>query len=360
MARDIAVGLLGFGCAGATFHAPLIAATPGLALARVASSRPAAVRAALPDVEVVTDSLAVATDDGIDLVVIATPNATHVPLAAAALRAGKHVVVDKPLSLDLTEARALATLAAEVGRTLCAFQNRRYDSDYLTVLGALEKGTLGSVARFVSRIDRFRPSVRDRWREGDDSGAGLLYDLGPHLVDQAIALFGLPDDVGATLALQRPGARSDDAFELVLRYGARVVALGGSMLAAGGSPRFAVHGQRGSLVKSEPDVQETQLRAGMAPGAPGWGVDPDAAVAFDGATGETRAIAATPGDQRSFYLTMRDAVLGEGDPPISVAQSIGVAGVLDAARRSHAEGRRIVPALDARERDGLTSLARCP
>jgi len=360
MAREIAVGLIGFGYAGATFHAPLLAATPGLAIVRVASSRPEAVRAALPGVAVSADSHAVATDDAVELVVIATPNATHVPLATAALRARKHVVVEKPFTLALTEARDLATLAADVDRTLCVFGNRRYDSDFLTVRAALEAGELGAVARFVSRIDRYRPVVRDRWREGDGPGAGLLYDLAPHLIDQAVALFGAPDDVRATLARQRPGARSDDAFELELRYGSQLVQLGGSMLTAGGSPRFVVHGDRASLIKAEPDTQETQLRAGMAPGTRGWGVDRDDAVLYDGSSGRIRSIAARPGDQRVFYTTLRDALEGRGETPVPLVQTIGTMAILEAAHRSHDGDCRAAPALDASERAALVSLALAP
>lgn len=339
---DIAVGLIGFGFAGATFHAPLIEATPGLRITHVASSRPDAVRERLPSVEV-GDALGVARHPKVDLVVVAAPNVTHAPLAAAALRAGKHVVVDKPFALDAREGRELAALADSRGRTLSVFHNRRYDSDFLTVRAALARGSLGNIARFVSRIDRFRPEPRDRWRERAEPGSGLLYDLGPHLVDQALVLFGQPDDVYATLATQRRNAVADDAFDLTLRYGSRLIVLGASMLVAGGSPRFAVYGDRGSIVKMLADVQETQLRAGTTPGAPGWGVDPDAALFYDGGTVMARAIAATPGDQRRYYVELRDALLGAGPNPVPPEQAIAVLTVLDAARHSHAERRAIVP-----------------
>jgi predicted dehydrogenase len=276
--QAIRVGLIGFGYASKTFHAPLLSATEGFRIEVVASRRPAEVAAAVPGAAVRADPLAVATHTAVDLVVIASPNDTHAPLAEAALRAGKHVVVDKPFTLTLAEARHLAALAAQTGGLFSVFQNRRWDSDFLTVQRAIQGGALGQVALFESRLDRFRPHVRDRWRERAGPGSGLLYDLGPHLIDQALVLFGVPESVQATLAQQRPQAQSVDYAHLVLRYGPRVVALQASMLVSGGTARFLVHGERASLVKQKPDVQEDQLRAGMMPGANGWGVDPDDAI----------------------------------------------------------------------------------
>ena len=191
-APSIHVALIGYGFAGHTFHAPLIAATPGLRLSVVGSRDAGKVQADHPEVAVLADPFAAATDARADLVVIATPNDSHAPLARAALAAGKHVVVDKPFTLDLAQARGLAALAAQHGRLLSVFQNRRWDSDYLGIRQVIDDGLLGEVAHFESHIDRYRPQVRERWREQAGPGSGLWWDLGPHLVDQALHLFGLP------------------------------------------------------------------------------------------------------------------------------------------------------------------------
>ncbi|HYC31432.1 MAG TPA: oxidoreductase [Gemmatimonadales bacterium] len=351
MIGDIGVGIIGFGYATRTFHAPLLRATPGFRLVAVASSRPAAVRAALPDVEVVSGPAELERVAGLDLVVIATPNETHAVLAEAALRAGRRVVVDKPFTITTAEARRLGEVARASERLLAVFQNRRWDSDFLTVREAVRQGLLGRLVAFESRFDRFRPEVRDRWREGSGPGAGLLYDLGPHLLDQALVLFGVPDSVQAAVARQRAGARTDDYFHLVLRYGEwLVVTLQAGSLVSGGSARFTLHGDRASLVKRRSDLQEDQLRNGMVPGTPGWGTDPDDGVLYDGATGETRAFPTLPGDQRGFYTSLRDALLGRAPNPVPPEQGATVIALIEAARRSEAEGRRVVPELRDEER----------
>ena len=354
---DIRVGVVGFGLATRTFHAPLLLATPGFHLTAVASTRAAEVRSALPGVEVAADAAALARHPDVDLIVIATPNDTHAALAEAALRAGRHVVVDKPFTVTAAEARHLAGVARESGRLLSVFHNRRWDSDFLTVRDAVRRGLLGRVVLCESRFDRFRPEVRDRWREGTAPGAGLLYDLGPHLIDQALVLFGIPDSVQATLARQRPGARADDYFHLVLRYGERlVVTLQAGMLVSGGSARFALHGERASLLKHGSDVQEDQLRAGVRPGAPEWGVDPDEAVLWEGATGETRRLDSLPGDQREYYVALREALHGRAPNPVSPAQGATVIALIEAALRSGRERRSVAPDLRHEERAAWTGV----
>ena len=343
------VGLIGYGFAGKTFHAPLIQATPGLALSAVASGDAAKVARDLPQAEVVRDPFQLASHAAVDLVVIASPNATHAPLAAAALRAGKHVVVDKPFTLDLAQARELAALAEHSGRLLSVFQNRRWDSDYLAVKRAIADGMAGTVRHVESHIDRYRPAVRERWREQAVAGAGIWYDLGPHLVDQALQLFGLPGRVSARLAAQRAGAQVDDWAHVRLDYGPLQVLLHASMLVAGGVARFTVHGDRGSLCKPLGDRQEAQLLAGVAPGAAGWGEDPDALVIHHG-DGSSRRIPVPAGDYRRYYAAIRDAIAGTAANPVPPAQAVAVMAVLEAAIASDREGRTTVPALTAEER----------
>jgi predicted dehydrogenase len=331
------VALIGYGFAGKTFHAPLIRSVPGLAVSTVVSRDAAKVRADLPGMHVVANVDAALSDPQTDIIVIASPNDTHAPLARAAMEAGKHVVVDKPFALDLEQARELAGVAREHKRILSVFQNRRWDSDFLGVRQAVAQGTLGEVTHFESHIDRFRPQVRTRWREQAGAGAGLWYDLGPHLVDQALCLFGLPDRVWASLATQREGGVVTDWAHAVLEYGERRVILHAGMLVAGGSARFTVHGTQGSLVKAAIDPQEAQLISGMRPGDEGWGEDPDDLQLYDGQGAVTR-VAPPKGDQSRYYAAFRDAVLGRGANPVTPQQAITVMAVIEAAMASAARG----------------------
>jgi predicted dehydrogenase len=266
------------------------------------------------------------------------------------MRAGRNVVVDKPFTITVEEARHLAAVATEHDVLLSVFQNRRWDSDFLTVQDVISRDLVGKIVLFESRIDRFRPEVRDRWREIPGPGAGLLYDLGPHLIDQTLLLFGIPESVQATLAKQRNGARTDDFFQLVLRYGEMIATLQAGSLVSGGSARFSLHGDRASVVKHHPDAQEDQLRAGVLPGAPDWGLDPDDAVLYDGATGETRALKTARGDQRGYYVALREALLGRAPNPVTPEQGATVMALIEAALRADEEGRRVVPDLTKEER----------
>ena len=203
----IRVALIGYGYAGRTFHAPLIRATPGLELTAISSSRPDRVHADMPGVAVAASAEEICASASIELVVVATPNDTHAPIAAMALRAGKHVVVEKPFAPTLRESRELISLAGRERRMLAVFHNRRWDGDFVAVTNLLASGVLGEITHVESHFDRYRPIVRDRWRERRGVGAGLWYDLGPHLVDQALQLFGVPDRVIGNLAAQRPARR---------------------------------------------------------------------------------------------------------------------------------------------------------
>jgi predicted dehydrogenase len=350
-AAPIRVGLIGFGFVSKTFHVPLLQGTPGYRITAVSSSRAPDVVAMLPGVDVVSDPKALATHPDVDLVVIASPNDTHAPLAEAVMRAGRHVVVDKPFTITVEEARHLASVANESNVLLSVFQNRRWDSDFLTIRDAIRKDLVGRIVLFESRIDRYRPEVRERWREVPGPGAGLLYDLGPHLIDQTLLLFGIPESVQATLAGQRRGARTDDFFQLVMRYGEMVATLQAGSLVSGGSARFSVHGDRASIVKQLPDIEEDQLRAGMMPGAPEWGYDPDDAVLYDGSTGQARTIEAARGDQRGYYIALREA-LNRGAPnPVTPQQGATVMAIIEAALRSDSDGCRVVAELTEDERE---------
>lgn len=343
MADPVRVGLVGYGMAGRVFHAPLIQATPTLQLAAIATSRQAEVAALNPAIACVNVETMLA-DQGIELVVVATPSATHADIAERALRAGKHVVVDKPFALTLTDARRLAALSEEKGRSLTVFHNRRFDSDFLSVAGAIKQGAIGRVTHFESHFDRFRPEVRDRWREDGSEGSGVWFDLGPHLIDQAIVLFGPPLSVSADIAILRDGARADDWAHVILHYERMRAVLHASLLApggnAGGSPRFSVHGTKGTLIKRALDPQEQQLIAGLRPMDVRWGIDPDPLQIVDG-EGRVEERPAVRGRQQDFYRALSNALTRSAPPPVSLAEALMVQAVLEAAFLSAGEGRLV-------------------
>ena len=334
MTARIKVGLIGYGMAGRVFHAPLIRAASSLDLVAIATSRADEVAALDPGIGCVPDAQALLADPAIELVVVATPSATHADLAADALRAGKHVVVDKPFALTLAQARDLAQLAQASGRQLTVFHNRRFDSDFLSIRAAIDDGLVGRVTQFESHFDRFRPQVRDRWREDGSPGSGVWFDLGPHLIDQALALFGRPLAVSADIAALRTGSAADDWAHVLLRYDRMRVVLHASMNApdgdGGGSPRFTVHGSNGSVIKRRLDPQEAQLIAGLRPDDPDWGVDTDPVEIHDGAGGVTRR-PATKGCQHLFYAGLGDALLAGAPLPIPLEEAVAVQEVLEAA-----------------------------
>ena len=333
------VGLIGYGYVGRTFHAPLIRSIPGFALTTVASSRPAAVHADLPGVEVIADPLTVATDPNLDLIVIASPNESHYPLTAAALRAGKHVVCDKPFTLTLTEAESLAAIAEEHGRLLSVFHNRRWDSEVLATRAVIASGILGGISLLEIHMDRFRPTVRQRWRESAGPGAGLWFDLGPHLIDQALHQFGLPDTITAHLATQRAGGETDDWAHVVLTFGTTRVILNATLLAAGGgSPRTVVHGTLGSWSKFGGDLQESRLQAGMRPDAPGFGDDPVPGLLYRSPGTPPEPTSAPGANQRDFYVAIHEALRGRGPNPVTAQQAVAVMAVLEASFESARRG----------------------
>lgn len=346
MRTTVNVGLVGYGFAGKTFHVPLIAATPGLALTAVSSSDAAKVHADLPEVSVEASPQALFARGDIDLVVIPTPNETHFPLAKAALAAGKHVVVDKPFTITHGEGRLLRGHAETAGKLLSVFHNRRWDSDFLTLRELLAAGTLGRLVHFESHFDRFRPEVRDRWREQARPGGGIWYDLGPHLLDQARELFGMPRAILLDLTTRRDGAQVDDDFHALLDYdGLRVVLHAGTLVAAE-SPRFTLHGTRGSYVKFGMDPQEDRLKAGETP-APQWGVDDrHGSLTLREGEGEeaplvTREHDTLPGDYLAYYAGVRDALLGDGENPVSVDEALDVMRLLEAGLDSARQQRWI-------------------
>jgi scyllo-inositol 2-dehydrogenase (NADP+) len=336
----IRVGLAGYGLAGSVFHAPLIRACQRMQLAAVLTSR---------DVPERVGSLDELLDRS-DLVVVATPNTTHFEIAAAALNAGKHVVVDKPLAVTVHEADRLIALAKERQRVLTVFHNRRWDSDFLTVHKMLPQ--LGEVMLFEAHWDRFRPEIKRGWREEPRPGGGVLSDLGPHMIDQALTLFGMPDAISADVLAQRAGAEVDDYFDLTLHYGERRACLRCSTLVAQPRPRFAVYGTSGSFVKYGLDPQEAQLKSGLTPHDDGFGLDEkDGTLTFgDGRSGK---VPSERGNYLALYEAVADAILDGAPIPVAPADALTGLVLIDLARRAAAEGRRLpVPAASSTEATG--------
>lgn len=344
----IRTALVGYGYAGKTIHAPLIRAAEGLELHTVVSSRPVEVHADLPNVRVCDFATALADPD-IDLVVIATPNTEHAPQAIAALKAGKHVVIDKPFALSVSEGKAVIEAAATARRQLSVFHCRRWDSDHLTLKALLKDGALGRVTRYISRYDRFRPVIRDRWRERTGPGAGIWFDLGSHLLDQALDFFGWPEAILADIGVQRNGAPdgmipADDYFNVTLFYsGGFRASLCSSCLSVTPGPRFEVHGLNGAWFKYGMDTQEDSLKAGRTPGDDGWGADRSGVLTpvVDNVPGAPTEWPTMNGNYLRFYEAMARAIT-YGEPlPVTAPEAIRVMRLLEAGVRSATEGRKI-------------------
>ena len=343
MTAPLQVALVGYGFVGKVFHAPLIASVDGLRLHSVVSSNADAVHGDFPDAVVTPDLATVLADPAIDLVVIATPNDLHAPQAHAVLDAGKHVVVDKPFTVTVADAEAVIAHAARADRVLSVFQNRRYDSDFLTLRSLIAVGALGEVTQFESHFDRFRLDVRDRWRERAGPGGGLWYDLGPHLIDQALQLFGAPLCITTDIAVQRDGGMAADYFHCVLRYQRLRVILHASAMMAANDLRFSVHGTRGSFVKQGLDSQEDALKASRTPGDALWGHDtrPGTLTTVDGERTSTRVVHGEPGDYRRYYAAVRDAIRGTGPNPVPAEQALAVMQMIERGLESASAHREI-------------------
>jgi scyllo-inositol 2-dehydrogenase (NADP+) len=348
-ASDIRVALIGYGLAGACLHAPTIAVTPGLTLATIVTSNPARRERAKrehPAAHVLDSAHRVFTrGSGHDLVVIATPNSTHVPLALAALGAGEAVVVDKPFAPTAEEARGVIAEARSRGLFLSVYHQRRWDSDTLTVRRLIAEGVLGDVLRFESRLERWRPVPSPGWRESaarDDAG-GLLYDLGSHLVDQALHLFGPAVQVYAELDRRRPGAAVDDDAFLALTHASGVRShLWASAVAGHLGPRVRVLGTRAAYVKIGADGQEEALLAGARPDRPDWGVETVGSWGRLGAGTEARAVPSEPGAYQRYYTGVVASLRHGAPPPVDPEDAVVGLDVIAAAQRSAAGHHPVV------------------
>jgi len=348
----IRVGLVGFGMAGRVFHAPLLSSVEGLELAAVVERNSDTAAARYPGIQVYRSFEGILADASLGLFVLATPNGTHFPLAKELLKAGKSVVVDKPMTLTSAEAAELVGLAKEHKVLLAPFQSRRWDSDFLTLQKLLHEDSLGRLVAFESRLDRWRPApLTERlWKESAEAGGGKLLDLGPHLVDQALVLFGKPEGVGAEIVREKDGPGVDDAFTIRLRYPGLIVTLGANSLSLPAAPRFHLRGTKGNYWKVGVDPQEAALnkitRIDTRPGDPAWGEEPVANwgalhVGIEGGS-VTRPVPTLTGDYRLYYAGIRDALLGRAPAPVTGNDGWRVARVLELAAESSEKRCEIV------------------
>jgi scyllo-inositol 2-dehydrogenase (NADP+) len=343
--NPINVGLIGFGMAGQVFHAPLIHANPHLRLTHIVQRRGGQSQERYPQAKVVRDVNAVLGDPSISLVVIATPNTTHFELAAQALEAGKHVVVDKPFTITSADADQLIALSRTVNRVLSVFQNRRWDGDFLTVRRILDQKLLGRVTEFESRYDRFRPALKPgAWREQDLPGSGVLFDLGAHLIDQAVVLFGRPAAVSADVRRQRDSAAVVDSFDVRLEYPDLTVSVKAGLLVCAPSPRFVLYGTEGSYLKFGLDPQEEALKRGAMPDQNNWGEESE-----DSWGTHSRCIGSVvrekyptlPGCYSEYYTNVYRAILGQAELAVKPEQAREVIGLIELAQQSALEKRTI-------------------
>lgn len=342
--NPLQVALVGYGFAGKTFHAPLISVVDGLKLTHMVSSDPEKVRRDWPGVTVLSSIDEACANPSIGLIVVATPNTSHFELAQKSLAAGKHVIVDKPFTLTVADAQKLLAQAASARGLLSVFQDRRWDGDFITLRRLLEQGPLGEITHFESHYDRYRPEIKQRWREMPGPGSGVWFDLGPHLIDQALQLFGLPGAVFGDIAAQRRGGSTDDYFHVLLRYGARRVILHGESFVSADLPRYIVHGTLGSYVKFGIDSQEEALKHGEKPGGPGWGADPRPGTLYIWKDGElqTNSVSAAAGNYARYYEAIRDAITKGAPNPTTPQDILAVMTVLETAVQS-SEQRRELP-----------------
>jgi scyllo-inositol 2-dehydrogenase (NADP+) len=344
----VRVGLIGFGMAGQAFHAPVIRGVAGMELACILERRGTRAQEKYPKVRVARTLDELLADKQIQLCVIATPNDSHFELARACLLAGRDVVVDKPFAPTLAEAEELVRLAAERGRLITVYQDRRWDGDFGTVKKIVKSGRLGTIVEYECRYDRFRLEPKpNAWREkADQPGAGVLFDLGPHVIDQALVLFGEPRAITAAAFCQRKTSQVDDSFDVCMEYPSLRAMLRARIIAYAPGPHFLIHGMKGSFVKYGMDPQEARLRAGEYPQGTDWGADwGEEAEELWGTlslVGEPGVKLKTErGDYRGFYANVRDAIENKSPLEVTPEQAVRTMRAVILAHKSSRERRTV-------------------
>jgi scyllo-inositol 2-dehydrogenase (NADP+) len=339
--KKIRTALVGYGSVGEKMHAPLISVCDDLELVAVVERSQERSKEKYPHVQIFRSLEDLLVADVADLIVIVTPNEFHFTYAKMALEAGKHVVVDKPVTIHSHEAEELKQLAEEKGLVLSVFQNRRWDGDIQTIKKIMDEGILGRIVHFESHFDRFRPSLADNWREKEVPGNGITYDLGTHLIDQAVMLFGKPQWVYAEILKQRNGAVADDFFDITLMYEGMKARLTASVMVNVPLPKFLVLGEKGSFIKYGLDVQEKAFKAGLRPEGESWGVENAEAWGMVHLENSATSYPTERGDYRDFYRNIAETILGQDDLKVKMEEAILVLQIIEAAFLSHREGKRI-------------------
>lgn len=346
MSQVLRVGVAGYGKAAKFFHIPFIITMKEFKLAAILQRSTNEAKENFPDVKIVRSIEELVALDDIDLIVVTTPNTTHFDFAAKAMRAGKHVVVDKPFTNTLEEAQELMRIAKETAKVLSVFQNRRYASDFLTMQELLDKKLLGEVHEFNATYDRYRPeAIAGAWREADIPGSGVLYDLGPHLIDQALTLFGNPQSITADVRKQRSHATVDDYFNIWLNYGLLKVILHAGMLVREQGPRYMIQGTKGSFLKYGEDPQEAKLKLGELPVGDDWGQEPESSdgilhTEIDGKVTRT-TVPTKKGHFAMYYRNVYNAIVNKAPVMEKPEHGYNTIRLIQLAFESSKEGRTL-------------------
>ncbi|MDA1476417.1 oxidoreductase [Bacillus changyiensis] len=334
----IRTGLLGYGLSGSVFHAPLLSVLTEFEIKKVMTSRKEQVHQDIPGTKTVSSIDEITNDPDIDLVIVTTPSGLHFEMAKQCLLAGKHVVLEKPMTTNAEEAKTLIEIAKEQNVVLSVFHNRRWDNDFLTIKQIIKEEQLGEINTFHASFDRYRPNVRQRWKEQKGAGSGSLYDLGSHLIDQALHLFGKPNAVTAQVISQRNNAETDDYFHVVLSYdNLQVLLHSGSIVPANG-PRYQVHGSKGSFMKYGIDGQEEALRTGQKPVDASWGADSPEyygeLTLVEGENIKKETVKTLNGSYLTYYKELAACILKGGKPPVTAEEGLDVISIIESAWKS--------------------------
>lgn len=346
MMTKIKTGIASYGLSGRVFHAPFIHANEAFELTAICERSNNEARKTYPQVKIVRSFDDLIFDTLLELIIVNTPDVTHFDYCRAALIAGKHVIVEKPFVFTVAEGEELIQLAAEKGRMLTVFQNRMWDGDFMTVRKVLNENKLGRIVEFRAGFQRFRTQIADTWKERNDRFVGIVYNLGPHLVDQAICLFGKPTGVFAQIKKQRDGSQIDDFFHIILKYPELQVTLTAGMLMKEPIASFVLHGTKGSFVKYGIDPQEDQLKAGMLPTDIAYGLDsPEmyGTLVLDENGNTTRETVKTlQGDYKLYFDAVAISIRHQTEPPIAPVENLLVIRILEAAYQSNDENRVVL------------------
>lgn len=336
--RKIVAAIVSYGMSGSIFHAPLLHTHRGFVLKKIMQRKGSSALEKYPYVTISRDYNELLSDDEIELIVVNTPDNMHYDFASKALEAGKHVVVEKPFTTSVNDGEKLIALAGKKNRVLSVFQNRRWDGDFLTVQKIIRNNTLGRLVEYEAHFDRYRNYIQDSWKEKPEYQTGTLYNLGSHLIDQALVLFGMPEAVYADIRIMRTGGRVDDAFDLKLYYKDIKVTLKAGYLVREPGPKFMIHGTEGSFVKYGLDPQEEDLKQGRSPDETNWGTEPESEWGILNAKKDwlrirTR-IKTVPGCYIEYYSNIYDVIVKGAELSVKPEEALDVIRIIHAAYTS--------------------------